>query len=147
MVTIENTISDVACAFCERQRGNKRRRRGINSSCFVFPRASEVFGSNTSPPRAVRVFYSCAPFLLQSWIHTTKTYRGRYRIDWTTAGDGSGLLHYSLPHHQVQSGECTQLQYLWNFVLCTSRRLDTQCMYSPCLLVSPSCSHCRKTEN
>ncbi|CAM9110958.1 unnamed protein product [Scytosiphon promiscuus] len=39
---------------------------------------------------------------LRSWIRTTNKNRGRYRIDWTTAGDGSGLLHYALPHHQNQ---------------------------------------------
>ncbi|CAN0065398.1 unnamed protein product, partial [Ectocarpus sp. 6 AP-2014] len=37
---------------------------------------------------------------LTTWMHKTNTDRGRYRIDWTTAGDGSGLLHYGLPHHQ-----------------------------------------------
>ncbi|CAM9159945.1 unnamed protein product [Ectocarpus fasciculatus] len=37
---------------------------------------------------------------LTTWMHKTNTNRGRYRIDWTTAGDGSGLLHYALPHHQ-----------------------------------------------
>eukprot|EP00752_Nemacystus_decipiens_P012462 g11038.t2 len=38
---------------------------------------------------------------LTSWMHRTDMNRGRYRIDWTTAGDGAGLLHYALPHHQL----------------------------------------------
>ncbi|CAM9212408.1 unnamed protein product, partial [Ectocarpus sp. 12 AP-2014] len=44
---------------------------------------------------------------LRTWMHKTNTDRGRYRIDWTTAGDGSGLLHYGLPHHQSKVGSST----------------------------------------
>lgn len=40
----------------------------------------------------------------QAWIHTTQLNRGRYRINWTTGGDESGLLHYALPHQQVRTG-------------------------------------------
>lgn len=35
-------------------------------------------------------------------MHNTLTNRGRYKIKWATSGDGSGLLHYALPHQQVQ---------------------------------------------
>lgn len=39
----------------------------------------------------------------QAWIHKTLP-NGRYIISWTTGGDESGLLHYTLPHQQVGTG-------------------------------------------
>lgn len=82
------------------RRRNTTRRRYFDSIRLL----SHVAGEG--PLLGIRTVSVCfilsALFLPQSWMHRTQLNRGRYRIDWETAGDGSGLLHYGLPHHQVQ---------------------------------------------
>lgn len=92
------------------------------------------------------------PFLLQSWMHKSQLNRGLYKIVWSTAGDGPGLLHYALPHHQVQDPRTTVLDVFgcWSSSSlcrpCTSfcagsrfafGRLATLCFFLPLFLTCP----------